>query len=206
VRDAAWDPSSTFIALVGPPDTKCGDGSYSPNVVNIYRARTSALMRQLHPDSALFTALGLPQPVPVTPPPSGPSQLPILMYQTLRWSPDGTRLALDFNVLTGPDLSQSITGLVLLDTDGHHEQVLVNHQTGPLPAYTVWDLQTGTTLAVGSAPTSPSYPTNVLLPALSYTWGSAGMLLPSTRLSVSFSPLSGRQVPSTNVCVSVKNR
>jgi hypothetical protein len=67
VRDAAWDPSSTFIALVGPPDTKCGGGVYSPSVVNIYRARTGMLMRQLHPDPALFSALGLPQPARRTP-------------------------------------------------------------------------------------------------------------------------------------------
>ena len=63
VRDAAWDPSSAYIALVGPPDTACGYAGYAPNVVNIYRARTGTLVRQLHPDPALFTALGRRSPV-----------------------------------------------------------------------------------------------------------------------------------------------
>jgi hypothetical protein len=168
----------------------CGQaGAYSPNIVNIYRARSDTLIRQLHPDPVLFTALGLPQPAPATPPPGGPPQLPTLLYQTLRWSPDGTRLALDFDVSTGPaDRRQIISGLVLLDPDGRHEQVLVDHQTGPQPAYTVWDLQTGTTLAVGTAPTGPPYPPSVLPPALSYTWSSGGTLLPSASLSVNSPP------------------
>jgi hypothetical protein len=191
VRDAAWDPSSALIALVGPPDTACGYDGYSPNVVNIYRARTGALVRQLRPDPALFAALGLPQPVLVTPTPSATGatpRYPTPMYQTLLWSPDGARLAISFDAFTGPDPSQIITGLVLLDADGHHEQVLVDHQTGPPAAYTVWDLQKNISIPVGTAPAGPPSTPTTLPPALSYTWGSDGSLIPGASLAAGAEP------------------
>jgi hypothetical protein len=182
VRDAAWDPSSALIALVGPPDTACGYDIYSPNVVNIYRARTGALVRQLHPDPALFAALGLPQPAPMTPTPSATPRFPTLMYQTLLWSPDGAQLAISFDAFIGPDPSQIITGMVLLDANGRHERVLVDHQGGPPAAYTVWDLQAGTSIPVGTAPAGPPH-TPTLPPALSYTWGRDGSLIPDAPLA-----------------------
>lgn len=195
VQGAAWDPTSAFIALVGTPDTYCGNGSYAPNVVNIYRARTTALVRQLHPDAAVFAALGQPQPSPATPNPQGPSQYPQLTYQTLRWSPDGARLAITFQLFRGINPSNQYQiiatyGLVLLDADGNHEQVLVNSQagnpTGLQPVYEVWDTRAGTVIPIGSAPspTGPPYiGANSLPPALSYTWGSGGALVPGAPLT-----------------------
>jgi hypothetical protein len=109
----------------------------APTVINIYVARTSTLIWQLHPDPALFAALGVPAPIPESPSPSNPLPYLQLTYQTLLWSPDGIRLALSFYLFT----SRVITGLIVLDADGEHEHVLVDQQTGPQAGYTIFDLQ-----------------------------------------------------------------
>jgi hypothetical protein len=169
-----------------------------PNVVNIYRAPTATLVRQLHPDTALFAALGLLQPQPVTPTPQSPPLYPQLMYSALLWSPDGRRLAMTFDLDSGgynPMLGQLqvISGLVLLDADGGNERVLVDHQTsaqGTQAAYIVWDVQEGTTIPAGNASSasSPCCNGNSLPPALSYAWGSGSSLVPGTPLSLGAEP------------------
>ena len=130
VRGAAWDPTSTYLAFLGTPDSLCGIGGYTTTVVNVYRVRTATLVRQLHPDTALFAALGLPQPRPVTP--QSPPLYPQLTYDTLLWSPDGRRLPMTFDLDSGgynPTTGQLqvVSGLVLLDADGGNERVLVDH-------------------------------------------------------------------------------
>jgi hypothetical protein len=199
VRGAAWDPTSRYLAFLGTPDSLCGNGGYTTNVVNVYQARTATLVRQLHPDAALFAALGLPQPLPVTPTPQSPPLYPQLMYDTLSWSPDGRRLAMTFDLDSGgynPTTGQLqvISGLVLLDADEGNERVLVDRQTGPQAgpaAYTVWDVQEGTVMRVGNAPPPSGAPYdngNSLPVALSYAWGSGGSLVPGTPLSLGAEP------------------
>lgn len=195
VQGAAWDPTSTYIALVGTPDTFCGYGGYAPNIVNVYRARTVSLVRQIRPDAAVFAALGVPQPAPVTPTPQQgpPPGSPELTYQTLRWSPDGARLALSFfqSFAYSPTRGyQSTTGLVLIDPNGSRERVLVD-QTNAQGAYTVWDLHAGTAAPVGSPPiaaSSSSMMPNSLPLALSYSWDSDGSLAPGASLSAGTKP------------------
>ncbi|HEX6798037.1 MAG TPA: hypothetical protein VF116_10035 [Ktedonobacterales bacterium] len=188
VLGAAWDPTSTYIALVGTPDNFCGNGGYAPNVVNIYRARTASLVRQLRPDAAVFAALSMRQPAPVTPTPQQgpPPGSPQLTYQTLRWSPDGKLLALSFAQSFSYDPTREyhvVNGLVLIDPDGSHERVLVDRSGVSLqPAYTVWDLHAGTAAAVGGPPIAanpPSTMPNSLPLALSYTWNADGSLVAS---------------------------
>lgn len=198
MQGAAWDPTSAYIALVGTPDNFCSNGGYTPNVVNIYRARTASLVRQLRPDAAVFAALSMPQPAPVTPTPQQgpPPGSPQLTYQTLRWSPDGKLLALSFAQSFSYDPTreyQVINGLVLIDPDGSHERVLVDRSGVSLqPAYTVWDLQTGTIIPIASPspPIEAQYFTPNSLPlALSYSWNSDGSVASGAPLA------SGAQSP-----------
>ncbi|HEV2456889.1 MAG TPA: hypothetical protein VGS80_00870 [Ktedonobacterales bacterium] len=192
VNDAAWAPTSDLIALVGSPDIKCGYGGYAPNVVNIYRARTASLVRQLHPDPAVFTALGVLQPAPATPVPGGNLGL-MLRYSTVRWSPDGTRLALSVDLshaAAGSNPQRYTHGLVLLDADGTHEHLLVNAQPPAQPATTIWDLQTGTTVAVPPDTLPVDAPYSTLSVAQSYRWGAGGALVPGAPFAA------GRSTPA----------
>jgi hypothetical protein len=180
VSTAAWAPTSDLVALIGPPDSGCGLGGYSPNVLNIYRARTAMLVRQLHPDPAIFAALGLKQPAPVTPSPGG-GLGSVLSYFSLLWSPDGRRLAAGFILFTfgaDPNSQQAISGEALLDADGSHELVLVSPQINPRPAYTVWDTQTAKTVAGAPGTASPDAPYATILNAQSYQWRAGGQLEP----------------------------
>ena len=180
VRTAAWAPSSDLVALVGPPDSGCGLGGYSPNVINIYRARTARLVGQLHPDPAVFATLGLKQPAPVTSSPGGGTGS-VLSYSSLLWSPDSRRLAAGFILFTfgaDPNSQQAISGEALLDADGSHELVLVNPQINPPPAYTVWDTKTATTLAASPGTASSDAPYATILNAQSYQRGAGGQLEP----------------------------
>jgi hypothetical protein len=184
VGTAAWDPTSTYIAVAGTPDTFCGASGYATNVVNIYRAGTSALARRLHPDPAVFAALGIPPPTPVTPVPQSPPQEPRLTYDSLLWSPDGTEIALNFSLATYGTSYQAASGLVVLAARGSGERVLVDRTSGPPPAYEVWDLRTGSARLVGSYPLAglPG-PINTLPPALSYGWSADGTLVPGGQLA-----------------------
>jgi hypothetical protein len=186
IGDAAWSPTGDLIALVGPPNTDCGYGGYSPNVIDIYRAQSDRLVWQLHPDAAVFVELGMPQPAPTTPSAGGPAPGPELIYSTLRWSPDGGRLALGYTLyVPGPDPTapESTTGLALLGTDGSGERVLVDREAGSAPAYAIWDTQAGTPIPGSPATVSPDAPYCTLVAAQSYTWGPGGTLVAGAPLA-----------------------
>lgn len=196
LRDAAWSPDSAFFAYTGSTDVGCGFASYVPNVVNIYRTRDGALLRQLHPDPAVFTALHLPQPPPPGTP--GVARLPSFFYTGLLWSKDGDQLAAPFYFLPGGGTA-SYAGVVLLRPDGSGERVIVVRETDALQraAYVTWDLATGGARPGGtflftseSEPplTSPlSLPLD-LPPALTYHWTADGRIEPDGTLSAAAPP------------------
>lgn len=194
LRDAAWSPDSAAFAYVGSTDPGCGFAAYVPNVVNIYRTRDGSLIRQLHPDAAVFAALKLPRP-PGTP--SAPRSAS-LFYNGLLWSKDGTQLAALFYFLPGGGTANH-AGVVLLRPDGTGVRVIVVRETDALQraAYVTWDLATG-----GARPggkflfTSESGPPLIsplilpldLPPALSYHWTADGRIEPDGTLSAAAPP------------------
>lgn len=196
LRDAAWSPDSAAFAYVGSTDAGCGFGTYVPNAVNIYRTRDGALIRQLHPDAAVFAALDQPPPRSGTP--SAPRSAS-LFYNGLLWSKDGSQLAAPFYFLRGSDGAPNFTGVVLLRPDGTGERVIVVGLTDALQraAYVTWDLVAGSAHPDGEALfisssgpplTSPlSLPLN-LPPALSYHWTADGRIEPDGTLSPAAPP------------------
>jgi hypothetical protein len=185
ISDAAWAPTSDLIAFVGPTGSACDEGTGFATQLNIYRARSRSLVRRILPDSAVYSALGLPITPSATPGTGGPPGV-ILSYATLRWSPDGTQLALSFGVYpnnpasAGPVVNN---GLVLVNADGSHERVFIDRRTGPQAPYTVWDLESGTPVTVSANAVPDDAPYSTIVPARSYSWGVGGTLVPGAPFS-----------------------
>ena len=181
LRDAMWSPESRLIAVLGYSQT-CSSVAYVPGLVNLYEARTSQLLRQLHPDEAIVQALkgasgsaGDPSARVPQQKQGGGSGL-VISYQHVVWSPDTQRLAFTFH-LAAP--SPSLDGIVLMNRDGTHAQVLLDQQNPFAPSYAEWDLERRRLI------TSNVFP---FPPALAYHWGPKGTVLPGRLLPTQFLP------------------
>jgi hypothetical protein len=180
VNDAAWSPTSDLIAFVGVVSAGCPQGNpFISHAITIVRAQPASLVRRLNPDDAIYAALGLATSSSTTTGPSAPDAS--INYATLRWSPDGTRLALSFSLFSpggGPRGALAIDGLLLLSADGSQPRVLVDPLTGTQAPYTVWDPQTGKPVAVPANTLAADAPYSSLVAAQSYSWGAGGALVP----------------------------
>jgi WD40 repeat protein len=181
LRDAMWSPESRLIAVVGYAQT-CSSVAYVPGLVNLYEAGSSQLLRQLHPDAAIVQALkgasgsaGEPSARVSQQKQGGGSGL-VISYLHVVWSPDTQRLALTFH-LAAP--SPSLDGIVLMNRDGTHAQVLLDQQNPLAPSYAEWDLERRRLI------TSNVFP---FPPASAYQWGPKGTVLPGRLLPTQFLP------------------
>src|SRR5207249_9522365 len=97
------------------------------------------LLRQLHPDDAIVPALKRSLASPCEPVSAGSQKKKgagnglVISYQHVIWSPDNQRLAFMFHLLAP---SPSLEGIVLMNRDGGHTQVLLQHQKPDAPSYT----------------------------------------------------------------------
>lgn len=173
LHDDAWSPDSQYFAYAGNASQSCGYGQYAPNLINIYRARDGAFVRQLAPDPAIFAALGQQPPAVAqayaTPAPNAP----FLMCENLLWSRDGQRFAVVF-VLTQGD--RTLLGVAVVRAqDGAVERVVAAPQIAS--GYMVWDLNAGTAATYDTQYSTSAGITRIIAPAL--TWSATGELQPS---------------------------
>jgi hypothetical protein len=172
LRDAIWSPNNQFIAVLGYAQT-CSDVAYVPGLVNLYEAQTGKLLRQLHPDVALVHALKAAVASPGEPvaraaqEKQGAGRGMVFSYMHIIWSPDTQRLACTFRV-AAPSLS--LVGVVLMNLDGAHAQVMLARQNPLAPSSTEWDLERSQLSTANAFP----FP-----PALAYQWGPQGTVRPS---------------------------
>jgi hypothetical protein len=171
LRDAIWSPDNQFIAVLGYAQT-CSDVAYVPGLVNLYEAQTGTLLRQLHPDDALVQALKAAvassgEPVArAAQQQQGAGRGMVLSYMHIIWSPDNERLACTFHV-EAPSLS--LVGVVIMNRDGTHAQVMLARQNPLAPSSTEWDHEHSQLIAANVFP----FP-----PALAYQWGPQGTVRP----------------------------
>ncbi len=181
LRDAMWSPDSTLIAVLGYSQN-CSPVASVPGLVNLYEARTSQLLRQLHPDEAIVQTLNRSSGSISGPSARVPQQKQgggsalVISYLHVIWSPDTQRLAFTFHVAAP---SPSLDGIVLMNRDGTQTQVLLDQQNPLTPSYAQWDLERRVLL------TSKSFP---LPPALAYHWGPKGTVIPEQLLPTQFLP------------------
>ena len=181
LRDAMWSPDSTLIAVLGYSQN-CSSVASVPGLVILYEARTSQLLRQLHPDEALVQTLNRSSGSVSEPSARVPQQKQgggsalVISYLHVIWSPDTQRLAFTFHVAAS---SPSLDGIVLMNRDGTQTQVLLDQQNPLAPSYAEWDLERKMLI------TSNVFP---FLPALAYHWGPKGTVIPGRLLPTQFLP------------------
>jgi hypothetical protein len=169
LKDAAWSPDSTLIAVLGYPQ-HCSEDDYPPELLNLYDAHAHTLLAQWHPAAAIVHALTSSASVPHRQP-------PVIHFMHVMWSPDGHRIACTF---TTPSVQPPVNGVVLMERDGGHPQVLLQPQSATDSFYAEWDLARSRSVHSSTQSLSSLMP---LSPALAYHWSSNGTLVPETLLT-----------------------
>src|SRR5258708_32331053 len=143
-------------------------------------------MARFHPDNAIVHALGSSVSFPLKRPFT-------INYVHVVWSPDGHRLACTFDTISA---QPSVNGVLLIDRDGSHTQVLLQRQFSTAPFYAEWDLVQSRPISFTPPPSA--FALMPLPPALAYRWGGSGTLVPETRLSSTTAPVAPPPVPIGN--------
>lgn len=168
LRDFAWSPDSRYLAFAGNGQ-ECNPDHFVPARIDVYDAHTRRLARQLHPDEpilATLRALGGPQSS------SSGYRPQVITYQSLLWSPDGTRLALTFLAVASWDPAQyPFDGVLVMDANGSAPRVLLRREaTGSRGSlYLEWDLAAGQVVIARQMPPLGPAPFTAA-PALAYIW------------------------------------
>lgn len=120
---AARSPDTHFMAVLGYRNCPNPQDSYAAHLLDLYDACSGRLIRQLHPDGAIARRFNesLPPRVRHALEKDG-SDLPVIAYEQILWSPDSQHLALPFALVTQQPPPQ---GVLLLNSDGGSEQVLL---------------------------------------------------------------------------------
>lgn len=162
ITDNAWSPDSRYFAVLGS-EGNCSRFVHEPGLLNIYDARsTTKALHHLRLDYLLLQSL---DERPLSRDRRGLS----ISYMHVLWSPDGKRLAVTFVDTDQPSL---FYGLLLMDVNGQHAQVLLQPRTTSARFDDEWDVMRGVSVLL--PPPSP---------ALVYRWGTAGHLLAAVPLS-----------------------
>jgi hypothetical protein len=177
--DSQWSPDSSLIAVLGYQHD-CSGTNGVPGIVNIYDAHSGKLIGQWQPDDTILSILN---PLPDSPgtavssfgaaiPKSvndGENRAIDFNYSSVLWSPNGQRLAITFLTVIQ---QQPLHGVLLMDVDGQHPQLMLQPQKSANELPVEWDLESGTAMPFKPVP-----------PALGYYWGTMGTLIPEMLLS-----------------------
>jgi hypothetical protein len=191
VNNFAWSPDGRRLALLDyKQNCPQGSNSYQPGLLSIYSADSGRLIRQIHPDGPILQAIQKFSTSQSSA--SGAVSSPMIIYNTLLWSPRVQRLAFGFSAQVFspiPSSWQPLTGLLLMDEDGGHPQVLL--QPDRYQSYNEWDLQRGTLLPAMS-PVMQNFPSFFCCSnfpiAPAYHWTTNGALLPEGQTSLDTPP------------------
>ncbi|MGE5333751.1 MAG: hypothetical protein ACM3N4_03550 [Nitrososphaerota archaeon] len=218
LRDIAWSPDSTMIAVLGYQVNCASDNptfySYHPGAVAIYNAATGHLISTLTPDKFIATALHLIPPAIATPMPNGSpadrnTSQQAINYAHLLWSPDNKQLAITFSItiatgqLTlGSIATKFLEGVLFSSPAGAQSRVL-SHTLAHDEFYSgLWNLADGSYIALSKqAPAALLHPSwgadqALIPPALRYQWTDAGTLH-------ALAPLNATSAPAAQAVASV---
>jgi hypothetical protein len=189
--DAQWSPNSALIAMLGYQHD-CPEVNELPGILNIYNAANRKLIAQWQIDDTILNILNPPATLTGnavssfgTVPRSindGEGRVIGFKYSSVLWSPDGNRLAVSF--MTSIE-QQRMHGLLLMDIDGQHTQLMMQSQHGVDELPVEWDLW--------SRMAKPFQP---IQPALQFHWGTNGTL--SSEMLLSYN-----SVPSISIAADV---
>ena len=181
--DAQWSPNSALIAVLGYQHD-CPKVNELPGILNIYMASNSKLIAQWQIDDSILNILNPPAtstgnavssfgtvPRSIN---DGEGRVIGFNYTSVLWSPDGNRLAVSF--MTSLE-QQRMHGLLLMDVDGQHTQLLLQSQHGVDKLPIEWDLW--------SRMAKPFQP---IQPSLQFHWGTDGTLSSEMLLSYNSVP------------------
>lgn len=162
VTDNAWSPDGQYFAVLGS-EGNCSRIDHEPGLLNVYNARsTGKALEHLHLDYLLLQSL---DERPLSRDRHGLS----IEYMHVLWSPDGKRLAVTFVDTEQPSL---FFGLLLMDMNGQHAQVLLQPRNASAPFDDEWDVTRGAPVPLPPPP-----------PAQVYRWRTEGQLIPQTPLN-----------------------
>jgi hypothetical protein len=196
LQDAAWSPNGQQVAALGYLDQCPSDAptnyNYQAGVLAIYSAATGKLVHMILLDSTVLALPGIPAPPANAQPNSADSDTSklVINYTNMLWSPDGKQLALTFwigrwNAAVTVEVA-AYQGLVLVNADGTNERAALINETSRQYGALRWN--TTTMGSLGIAPQQRYGDLVSLPPALSYSWGSGGQLMPQGSLTSASSP------------------
>ncbi len=177
--DAQWSPDSSLIVVLGYQHD-CPGANGMPGILNMYNVHSGKLVAQWQTDDTILSILN---PLPNSPG-SAVSSFGVATpksvndnenrtidfnYSNVLWSPNGQRLAITFLTLMQ---QQPLHGVLLMDVDGQHTQLMLQPQKSANELPVEWDLESGMAMPFKPVP-----------PALRYHWGTNGALIPEMLLS-----------------------
>jgi hypothetical protein len=201
IQDAAWSPNAQQVPLLGYggqcPSDDPSSYMYQPGVLQIYSVVTGQLLHTILPDATVHALPDSPaSPADVNPGTtiSGTSKT-VLVYTHVLWSPDGSKLALTFAIMTWPGQGNipvpAFRGIVLVNADGTHEHAAILRETGQQDSYFLltalrWDT---TSLSSLTATVRQSYGPLISMPlGNGYSWSPDDHLIPAGSLTSASSP------------------
>jgi hypothetical protein len=190
VRDTAWAPNGTRIAVLGSLPADVDNCPTSSGLVNVYDT-AGKISAHLQPDDAVRAALARTA--------GAPRDTPTITYTHVLWSFNGATLALTGRI-TYPDLPPNTTPayscLVLVDASGAHAHALVTRLANAVAVEgTLWDRTTGKATQLPNVSPVPGLASAFTPPSLTYMWGALGTPRPLQPLSAASAPSPGPLSP-----------
>ncbi|HVB25484.1 MAG TPA: hypothetical protein VNG51_26340 [Ktedonobacteraceae bacterium] len=168
--NAAWSPDSKRVAVLGYSQN-CTLDHYQTSLVNIYDVSTNKRLTQTHPDTAIISKFRKLHPEA--------NDAPVIVYNHVCWSPDGSEMALSFflSLLPNPAVP-AMDGILLIKEQGEQTVLLRPLSKNGIPnTYITWDLERGVSFQGNKPfPPFPPYLGFDIAPAQAYSWKAGGLL------------------------------
>jgi WD40 repeat protein len=196
IQDAAWSLNSQQVALLGYggqcPSDDPSNYIYQAGVLQIYSAVTGHMLHSVLPDAIVHALPDSPaSPADVNPRTAiAGSSKTVLVYTHVQWSPDGSKLALTFTIMTWPGQGgiavPAFRGIVLINADGMHERAAILREPGQQDSYFLysalrWDTTSLSSLSEG---VRQSYGPLISMPlGTGYSWSPDDHIIPTGSLA-----------------------